>query len=274
MKKTIVITGASDGIGAASARVLIQQGHQVVLVGRNPEKTQRVAQELSSDHFIADYSRLSDVRELAAALLEKYPRIDVLANNAGGVMSARELTVDGFEKTLQVNHLAPFLLTNLLMDRLVESSATVIATSSVANSLLSRFDIDDLQGEKDYMPMRAYGNAKLANILFTKELQNRYGDKGISAAAFHPGLVGSSFSSESTWFMKTIYSTIGKRFMLTPEQGGDTMVWLATTTPGTDWVPGEYYQKRKIAKAKAAAYDPELARELWDRSAKLVGLQG
>lgn len=274
MQKTIVITGASDGIGAAAARELSQQGNHVVLVGRSQAKTAAVAQELAADYFTADFSHLSQVRDLAAELLNKYAQIDVLANNAGGIMGSREVTADGFEKTFQVNHLAPFLLTNLLMPRLLESGATVINTSSAANSLMARFHIDDLQGERGYTASRAYGNAKLANILFTQELQNRFGEDGISAAAFHPGIVGTSFSAESTGLFKSIYSRIGKRFMLTPKEGADTLIWLATTTPGTDWAPGEYYSKRALTKANPLAYRPELAKELWDRSAAMVELDG
>ena len=148
-ERTIVITGASDGIGAAAARALAASGDRVVIVGRSPQKTEAIAAELGADHFIADFTRLADVRALAAELLRRYPRIDVLANNAGGIMGARELTADGHEKTLQVNHLAPFLLTTLLMDRLIESRASVINTSSAANRF-GRLNLDDLGNARKY----------------------------------------------------------------------------------------------------------------------------
>jgi len=265
-KRTIIITGASDGIGAAAARKLSADGEHVVIVGRSPAKTASIADDLGVDYFVADFARLDEVRTLAAELRERYPRIDVLANNAGGIMGTRELTVDGHEKTFQVNHLAPFLLTTLLIDRLSESSATVVNTSSAANSVFGKFDLDDLDAERSYSPNRAYGNAKLANILFTRELHHRYHDQGISTAAFHPGVVATGFAAGSTSVMRLIYRTPLKRFLMPPEQGADTLTWLATATPGTDWISGEYYEKRVVQKANPQAYDPALAAALWARS--------
>ncbi len=265
-KRTIIITGASDGIGAAAARKLNADGEHVVIVGRSPAKTASIAAELGLDYFVADFARLDEVRTLAGELRERYPRIDVLANNAGGIMGTRELTVDGHEKTIQVNHLAPFLLTTLLIDRLSESSATVINTSSAANSVFGKFDLDDLDAERSYSPNRAYGNAKLANILFTRELHHRFHDQGISTAAFHPGVVATGFAAGSTSVMRVIYRTPLKRFLMPPEQGADTLTWLATATPGTDWISGEYYEKRVVQKANPQSYDPALAAGLWARS--------
>ncbi|CAN5175742.1 SDR family oxidoreductase [soil metagenome] len=270
--RTIVITGASDGIGAAAARHLTRRGENVVVVGRSASKTQAIAGELASDFVVADFARLDDVRSLAATLRERHPHIDVLANNAGGIMSRREETVDGHEKTLQVNHLAPFLLTNLLIDRLSASTAIVINTASIANSLYGRLDIDDLDARKKYSPNLAYGNAKLANILFTTELDSRYRSAGISTAAFHPGIVGTSFAADSSSNLRFVYRTVLGKLMMSPEKGADTLEWLATTRPGVDWVRGGYYERRKIQKANKQAYDAELAHELWERSAEMVGL--
>ncbi|XAS68097.1 SDR family NAD(P)-dependent oxidoreductase [Micrococcaceae bacterium Sec5.7] len=267
--RTIVITGASDGIGAAAARALAKAGERVVVVGRSAEKTKAVAEELGADYFVCDFADLSQVRSLAVALKEKYPRIDVLANNAGGIMGRRELTVDGHEKTFQVNHLAPFLLTTGLIDVLTASRATVINTSSGANSF-GRLDLDDLDAARKYSTNRAYGNGKLANILFTSELRHRYGEAGISTAAFHPGGVATNFAAESTSPMRFAYKTVLSRFLLTPEEGADTLVWLANGKAGTDWISGAYYAKRALAKANPQAYDADLARELWDRSAEMV----
>lgn len=272
-QRTIVITGASDGIGEAAARKLSGLGENVVVVGRSRDKTAAVAKEIGSDFFVADFARLDDVRALAAALLATYPRIDVLANNAGGIMGDREETVDGHEKTLQVNHLAPFLLTRLLMNKLVESKAIVINTSSVANQLFGELVIDDLEARAAYSPNKAYGDSKLANILFTRELNRRYHGQGIHTAAFHPGNVATSFSSGSTSALRFIYQTFLKRlFLITPGKGADTLVWLARSRPGTDWVSGEYYYKRKIEKANKQAYDGNLAEQLWKKSASMVGL--
>ena len=269
--KTIVITGASDGIGTEAARQLHARGETVVVVGRSPQKTQAIADELHAPFYVADFASLNEVRGLAAKLRSDFPRIDVLANNAGGIFGRRELTVDGHEKTMQVNHLAPFLLTNLLMDTLVASNATVINTSSVANVVYSKFDIRDLEVANGHTQHRAYGDAKLENILFTRELHTRYHQQGISTAAFHPGIVASNFASETNSLMRYIYHTPMRRlFLISSARGADTLVWLATTTPGQDWQSGEYYEKRSISQTiNAKALDPYLARELWEQSEAL-----
>src|ERR1700722_17029351 len=240
MPKTIVITGASDGIGAAGARQLHKDGHRVVITGRSPAKTRAIADELGAECFLADFTRLDDVRKLAAGLDRVYPRIDVLVNNAGGIFGDRAKTADGFEKTFQVNHLAPFLLTNLLMDTLLTSRASVVQTSSSGARLFGHLNIDDLDHDRDFTPQLAYGTAKLENILFTRELHARYHARGLSAAAFNPGAVATSFATTSDSFMRRIYtSRIGRAFMATPQQGASQMVWLAETTPGTDWQSGQ-----------------------------------
>ncbi|MBW4094254.1 MAG: SDR family NAD(P)-dependent oxidoreductase [Acidobacteria bacterium] len=269
-KRTIVITGASDGIGAAAARALVHEGNTLVVVGRSPQKTETVAREIGADSFVVDYAHLRQVRELADSLLLKYPQIDVLANNAGGIIGDRRLTIDGNETTFQINHLAPFLLTRLLQDRLIESKATVINTASVANRYFAKFDIADLQLERGYSANRAYGNGKLANILFTKELNRRHGEDGISTAAFHPGGVATNFSVESNSMMRIAYTTVLRRVLLTPEQGATTMLWLINGQPGVDWEKGQYYAKNKISKANPQASDATLAQQLWDRSEDLV----
>ncbi|MGL4339309.1 MAG: SDR family NAD(P)-dependent oxidoreductase, partial [Rhodoglobus sp.] len=186
-------------------------------------------------------------------------------------MAARELTVDGFEKTLQVNHLAPFLLTNLLLPRLVASQTTVIATASAGNAF-GRIDTNDLQNQKKYSPAKAYANAKLANILFTRELDFRYRSQGISAAAFHPGAIASNFGADSSSVVRFAYRTRLRRLLSTSETGADTLIWLATSQPGVDWPYGEYFVKRKVAKANPQAYETGLASWLWNTSAAMVGL--
>jgi NAD(P)-dependent dehydrogenase (short-subunit alcohol dehydrogenase family) len=269
--RTIVITGASSGIGEAAARTLAQTGDTIVVVGRSESRTQAVAKDIGADYFVADFERLDEVRELADLLRKKYPRIDVLANNAGGIMGHRELTGDGFEKTIQVNHLAPFLLTRLLTDVLVAGQARVINTSSVAHKLFGKLDLDDLDAAKKYSANRAYGNAKLANILFTKELHRRFGGTGLTTAAFHPGGVATNFSAGSTSFMRFAYGSAGMRAsMLTPAQGAQTLVWLTVGQPGFDWESGGYFAKRKPARASRQANDPGLAGELWVRSERML----
>jgi len=271
--RTIIITGASDGIGAAAARRLKANGENVVVVGRSAQKTKAVAGEIGADYFVADFARFADVRKLAADLKAKYPHIDVLMNNAGGIFGDRNRTVDGFEKTLQVNLLSPYLLTNLLMDTLIGSKASVIQTASVAARMFGHIDLDDLNNDKKYSPNKAYGDSKLANILFTVELHRRFHDQGLSAAAFHPGNVATSFASDTTSLMRFVYITPLKHLVLIgPDKGAVTMVWLAEGTPGTDWQSGQYYQKKKVAKTNKQAYDAELAKGLWEKSAGMVEL--
>jgi NAD(P)-dependent dehydrogenase (short-subunit alcohol dehydrogenase family) len=270
--KTIVVTGASDGIGAAAARKLHADGHRVVVVGRSPEKTAAVAKELGADHFVADFAVLDQVRELAAGLDAAYPSIDVLCNNAGGVFGDRAKTVDGFEETFQVNHLAPFLLTQLLLDKLIATDASVIQTSSFAARLTGKIEMDDLEHDRDFNPNVAYGTVKLENILFTKELHRRYHEQGISSAAFHPGVVATGFAAESHSWLRHMYTNpIGRLFMTSPEKGADQMVWLAEGRPGEDWESGTYYEKRKPARrSNPQALDDGLAEWLWERSETLL----
>lgn len=274
--KTIVLTGASDGIGAAAARRLVADGHTVAVVGRSAQKTAALARELGADCFVADFARLADVRSLADALQDAYPRIDVLVNNAGGIFGDQARTVDGFEKTLQVNHLAPFLLTHLLLDVLIASRASIVNTASVAARLFGNIDLADLNNARKYSANKAYGDAKLANILVAKELDRRFADRGISAAAFHPGVVRTSFASDTTSLMRFLYRTPLSRLagFLTPEQGAEPLVWLAEGTPGRDWVSGEYYEKQKVAATNPQAADAQLAADLWSTSAEMVGLAG
>src|SRR3569833_177812 len=276
-QKVIVVTGASDGIGAAAARQLHRSGHRVVIVGRSTEKTQAVAAELGTDHFVADFAHLDEVRRLAADLDAEYPRIDVLANNAGGPFGDPAKTVDGFEKTFQINHLAPFLLTTLLIEKLDESRAAVIQTTTLHGGNVRKLDLDDLNHDlAGLRPIRAYNAAKLENVLFTKELHRRYHDQGLAAAVFYPGIIaGTNFGSETTsaLFKFLTKNRLAKALLGgTPEEGAGQLVWLAEGSPGSDWESGEIYAKRKAgARLNRLADDADLARGLWDRSAQLVG---
>jgi NAD(P)-dependent dehydrogenase (short-subunit alcohol dehydrogenase family) len=270
--KTIVVTGASDGIGAAAARKLHADGHRVIVVGRSPEKTAAIGKELGADHFVADFAVLDQVRELAAGLDAACPSIDVFCNNAGGVFGDPAKTVDGFEKTFQVNHLAPFLLTQLLLDKLIAAGASVIQTSSFAARMTGKIEMDDLEHDRDFNANVAYGTVKLENILFTKELHRRYHDRGISSAAFHPGVVATGFAAESHSWLRHMYTNpIGRLFMTSPEKGADQMVWLAEGRPGEDWESGTYYEKRKPAsRNNPQALDDGLGEWLWERSEELL----
>ncbi len=272
----MVVTGASDGIGAAAARTLTSRGDTVVVVGRSPAKTRAVAADIGADYHVADFTHLDQVRGLAAALQVRYPRIDVLINNAGLIAGAqRVLTADGHELTFQVNHLAPFLLTVLLKDQLAGARGRVITTSSVAGAARNaRVVVDDLDMAEGYGFGRAYRATKLANVLFTRELARRWGPLGVSAAAVHPGMVRSEFGRSGSFAVRLVafYSPL-RLVMRSPERGADTLVWLSASVPGKDWDSGGYFADRKPATASPGADDADLARELWERSALLCGFR-
>ncbi len=273
MTKTIVITGASDGIGAAAARELVRLGHNVIIVGRSAQKTKAIARELNANFYIADFAKLSDVHKLAVDLKKKYKTVDVLVNNAGGIVDAEATTRDGFGLAFQVNYLAPFVLTHLLLKTLVKSKATVINTSSRAHEGARRLRFDDLARGEKHSGWRAYASVKLLNILFTRELNKKYAAKGISAVAFHPGVVQTSFGAEGSSLVKWFYSSrLAKAKFLTPLQGADTLVWLATHTAKKDWQPGEYYIKRKATKTSRIALDAQLAASVWDDTLALLDM--
>ena len=269
--KNIVITGASDGIGKAAATQLKNLGHNVIIVGRSKEKTEKVAAELSAPFHIADYADLKDVVRLADEL-QKYDRIDALCNNAGGVMDKRTDTVDGLERTFQVNVLAGSLLTRLLIDKLIKSRATVVQTSSMAANLFGAdFDGKDFLNEKNYAPFKAYGYAKLEDILFTRELNRRYKDKGISAVAFEPGVVRTNFAAESKGFVKFCYhSPLKYLFTITPARSAERLVRLATGEPDKDFITGEVYSKNKPLKLKFKDENDDVAKRLWDFCEKIT----
>jgi NAD(P)-dependent dehydrogenase (short-subunit alcohol dehydrogenase family) len=244
----------------------------VIIVGRSPEKTAAVARALGVPYHVADFSRLGAVRALAAELLATYPRIDVLANNAGFIGTRRTLTDDGHEQMFQVNHLAPFLLTNLLRERLVASRARVITTSSVGNNF-GQVSLGDLDHRRGYQSFLVYCATKLQNILFTKGLARRWGPEGVQAAAFHPGIVASRFGGTDRGLIGLIYRTPLTRWALvTPEGGADTLIWLATSRAGVDWQSGGYYSRRKPGRLNPQATDEALVRGLWEVSAGMVGV--
>jgi NAD(P)-dependent dehydrogenase (short-subunit alcohol dehydrogenase family) len=209
------------------------------------------------------------VRALAENIRSEYPRIDVLANNAGGMNKEIHMTADGLEKTYQVNYVAPFLLTTQLMDVLVDSRAAILNTTSSSQRLLPKVGVNDLENTDRRRPTFAYALTKLAIVLFTMELHRRYHDRGVSAATFHPGFVNSNFGNASglqfLYFMQHRVRLVN-RFIATADQAAERLVWLASSRPGIDWQPGQYYVKNRIAKANRLAYDPVLAGELWDRT--------
>ena len=268
--KTVILTGASSGIGAIAAARLAQQGWQVAVVGRNPERTKAVAQRIGGTAFLADYDRLDDVRALAGQLLETYPVIDVLANNAGGLIGERGLTADGYERTLQHNHLAPFLLTNLLQERLEASTGRVVSTSSIMN-LVGKVRLDDLDWRKRawFGGWKAYGTSKLETILFMRELAKR---SSVEAFSFHPGYVSTGFGTDSALLRLSTRIRPGG-FGIPASQGAVPLVRLVTEEI-VDAPSGSYFdQLAANGRTAKQATDDALASALWDRSAQLVGLR-
>jgi len=267
-RRTIVITGASSGIGAIAARELAKDGWEVAVVGRNPERTHSVASAMGGTPFLADYDRLDDVRALAAALLERYPMIDVLANNAGGLVGKRAETADGHERTFQHNHLAPFLLTNLLLERLVATGGRVVSTSSVANRF-GRVNLADLDSRKrPYLGgWRAYGTSKLETILFIRELARR---TGLSAYSFHPGSVRTAFGTDTA--AGRFAMRLASVTQISPEAGAVPLVQLASAE-AVAAPSGTYFDQLKPDGATPAqGKDLSLAADLWSASERILGI--
>jgi NAD(P)-dependent dehydrogenase (short-subunit alcohol dehydrogenase family) len=265
--QTAVVTGASSGIGAEAARALGELGAEVHVVGRNPERTAAVAAELGTEPMVADFARLDDVRSTATAVLDRCPRLDLLVNNAGLSVTSRQLTDDGHELTFQVNHLAVFLLTNLLLDRLGESAPSrVITTASVAN-LMGFVRLGDLEAARGFYGPTVYATTKLENILFTRELGRRLAGRGVLATCFNPGLVATDLGRGDP--TGALHRSSFRRLMRTPAQGADTLVWLATA-PVNRLRPGGYYSSRRTGVMHPQGHSDRLARRLWERSEELL----
>jgi NAD(P)-dependent dehydrogenase (short-subunit alcohol dehydrogenase family) len=268
----VLLTGATRGIGRAAAVELARQGVEVALVGREAERVSAVARDARASgggaavhEHVADLMLMEEVRALAADVTERYEHIDVLANNAGALFASRKETAEGFEQTFALNHLAPFLLTNLLRDRL--SGGRVITTSSDAHKA-GVLDLDDLQSQKSYAAMRVYGVSKLCNILFTRELARRAPE--LHANCFHPGVVRTGFGKNDNGVWKVL-TTLGAPFFRSPARGARSLVWLAVSDEGGT-LTGDYVQDEKVLSPSAQAQDETLAQGLWERSAELVGL--
>ena len=273
--KVCVVTGATSGIGKAAAAALARQGAQVVLVGRDRGRAEAAAAAMGAASTvppkveIADLTSMEQVRALAGRLAS-LERIDVLINNAGLVLGERRVTQDGFEHVFAVNHLAPFLLTNLLLPKLTGSApARVVTVTSDAHSAAS-LDLDDPSLEHGWNSWRSYANSKLANILFTRELARRLDGTGVTANCAHPGVVRTGFGRESRPLLR-FGLTLARPFLLSPERGADTIVYLASS-PDVAGETGGYYVKRQRREPSAAARDDAAARKLWDISEKMTGL--
>jgi NAD(P)-dependent dehydrogenase (short-subunit alcohol dehydrogenase family) len=276
--KTVLITGATSGIGLEASVALARRGARLVMVGRDPARTQAavagvLARAGSGDvsHLLCDLSSKSAVRGLAEAFQARHDRLDVLVNNAGGVNKSRRVTADGVEATFAVNHLAPFLLTNLLTDLLVRSAPARVVT--VASNAHRRADLDfeDLGLERGYSIMRAYGRSKLANVLFAAELARRLAGSGVTSNSLHPGTVATNIWSGAPLWTKPIILLAMRPFFISAEKGAETMVQLAAS-PALEGVTGKYFQEGREVLPSRLARDEALARRLWDVSAELVGL--
>ena len=263
--KVCVVTGANSGIGRVTAIDLAGRGATVVLICRNHASGSTVVEEIGQRGgdaalLIADLSSQRQVREVAAAFLKRFDRLDVLINNAGVAgWGTRLVTEDGLEATFAVNHLAPFLLTNLLLDTLKASAPSRVVTVSSAAHKNCTLDLDDLQGERRYSGFGAYSRSKLANVLFTQELSRRLEGTGVTANCLHPGVVATGiFRNVPGWIRFILTSPL----VLSPERGADTMIYLATA-PELAGVSGEYFVKREPVRSSRASRDAETARRLW-----------
>ncbi len=267
----VVLTGATRGIGRAAAIELARRGADLELVGREPERVGAVVEAATAaggagriHGHVADLALMSNVRTLADEIRRRYEHIDVLANNAGALFASRRETSEGLEQTFALNHLAPFLLTNLLRDRLV--GGRVVTTASDAHKS-ARLDLDDLQSERSYSP-RVYGTSKLCNILFTRELARRAPD--LHANCFHPGVVRTGFARNENGIWRVV-ATLGAPFFRSPERGARSLVWLAMSDDAAA-LTGDYIVDEKVVAPSTQALDDNLAEKLWDQSARLVGL--
>jgi retinol dehydrogenase 14 len=277
--KVVLVTGGTGGIGKATAIGLAALGARVGITGRDPARTEQVAAEIRAtsgnpaiDGFAADMSSQAEVRRLAVAVLDAYPRLDVLVNNVGGFWAHRHPTADGLEHTFALNHLASFLLTNLLLDRLKQSAPSRVVNVSSHVQAEGRIDFDDLQGGRAYSGQAAYSQSKLANVMFTNELARRLQGTRVTATSLHPGFVRTDFGAEDqAWFFSVI-SHVVRPFLKTPAQGAQTSIYLASS-PDVDGVTGQFFVNGRPKTANKAANDPAIAARLWQTSTDLVGMK-
>ena len=274
--KSVLVTGGTGGIGQATATGLAALGARVGITGRDQARTEAAAAGIRAapgspavDAFAADMSVQAGVRRLAAQVLDTYPRLDVLVNNAGGFWAHRHVTADGLERTFALNHLAPFLLTSLLLDGLTASASARILTVSSGAHASGRIDFDDLQGERNYSGQRAYSQSKLANVMFTYELARRLDGTGVTATVLHPGVVRTGFGAEDQAAYLGVMIGVARLFMKTPAQGADTPIYLASS-PQVEGITGRYFVNRKPRTSSKASYDTTAAARLWRVSADLT----
>lgn len=277
--KTILITGATNGLGKATALELAKLGGEVVIVGRNPQRIQTTLEQIRSqsgnakvESILADLSSMAQVRRLAEEFKQNHQRLDVLVNNAGMHFMKRYETVDGYEKTLALNHLSYFLLTNLLMDRLIASAPSRVVNVASAAHLAARIDFEDIQNHHyDMLGFGAYGRSKLANVMFTYELARRLEGSGVTTNALHPGTVNTGFSKNNSQAIR-LAMAIAAPFLLTPEEGAQTQIYLAAA-PEIEDVTGKYFVRCQPARSSMVSYDVDAQKRLWRVSEELTGIR-
>jgi len=277
--KTVLVTGATSGIGLEASVALARQGARVIMVGRNQAKTEAALADVASrsrskevSYLLADFASQASVRALADAVRSRVDRLDVLVNNAGGVNKARTVTADGIETTFAVNHLGYFLLTNLLLDLVVKSAPARVVTVASVGHRRGTLDFEDLGFERGgYSIMRAYSRSKLANILFANELARRLAGSGVTSNSLHPGSVDTNIWSGAPLWAKPIIQILLRPFFISAEKGGARIVQLAAS-PELEGVTGKYFEDGKVVDPAPLARDASLATRLWDVSARMVGL--
>jgi retinol dehydrogenase-14 len=273
--RTVLITGGSAGIGKATALGLASMGAHVAVTGRDRDRADAAAAEIRAagggrvDVFVADLSSQAEVRRLADQVLHVLTRIDVLVNNVGGYWNTRHVTADGLERTFALNHLAPFLLTTLLLDQLKHSAPARVVTVSSNAHTMGRIDFDDLQGERSYSGARAYNQSKLANVLFTNELARRMPAASITANALHPGVVSTSFGADDPAAVRRLLVPFLRPFMKTPAQGAATSIHVSSA-PALAQVTGRFFAQSRPTKSSERSYDRAVATRLWQVSADLA----
>jgi NAD(P)-dependent dehydrogenase (short-subunit alcohol dehydrogenase family) len=277
--KTVLITGGTGGIGKATAIGLASLGARVGITGRDRVRAETAAAAIAEeagnpaiDVFVADMSSQAEVRRLAADVLGTYPKLHVLVNNVGGFWSHRHVTADGLEHTFALNHLAPFLLTSLLLDRLAMSSPARIVTVASAAQGMGTIDFGDLMGERNYSGQSAYNQSKLANVMFTYELARRLEGSGVTATVVHPGMTNTAFSSEDPSRLFAPLVALMRPFMRKPAKGAETPIFLASS-PEAAGITGTYFADLAPKESNKASYDRATTGHLWDVSASLVGLE-
>ena len=277
--RTVLVTGGTGGIGKATAVGLAAMGAHVAITGRDRNRLEAAAREIRAarggqvEMFVADMASQAEVRRLADEVLRVLPRVDVLVNNVGGYWNTRRVTADGLEHTFALNHLAPFLLTNLLLDRLKLSAPARVVTVSSNAQAAGEIDFDDLQGERSYSGSRAYNQSKLANVLFTYELARRLRTTAVTANALHPGVVSTAFGSEDPGAVQRLLVPFVRPFMKSPAKGAATSIHLASALD-LGQATGGFFANCKPKRSSPRSYDLAAAARLWQVSADLVNLPG